>query len=528
MRLGIPLLQSELNSLSSWVAGFYYVRNCLHALASLNPVEVPEVTVFVPKSFDDEVIYPEYTHQTPWLSVIRVPEELLNEQAYGERLQEFVDKHPVDIIFPMLVVPIVALKGRAIGWIPDYQHKHYPEFFDEQEISLREQLFDFLISYCDRIACSSAAVIGDLQRFYPVAQNKGALLRFVSLLPERIYAQTPLATLERLGIREKYIYLPNQFWIHKNHRCVFEAWKLLKDAGREYMLVCTGWSEDFRAPGYYQQLLDYITEHRLQHTIKLLGFIDRDDQVQLYRGAAAVLQPSLFEGWSTSIEDAKTLGKPMIVSNIAVHHEQAGEDALYFDKGSAAHLATFVEAAWDQLSLGYNPTAEMIARRDTTIRAQAFGRALVSLFEQVGAGAIDDGAWNPQRMLPQIAGINRSLAAARAECAARLTVIEQLDAQARELREQLAASEADRAARLTVIERLDAEVTKLREQLAASGEQLKLSEADRLARLEEIQMLQQQLDASESDRVARMHVIRAQQQLLDRPLINVLRRMHFV
>ncbi len=297
-----------------------------------------------------------------------------------------------------------------------------------------------------------------------------------------------VATLERLGIREKYIYLPNQFWIHKNHRCVFEAWKLLKDAGREYMLVCTGWSEDFRAPGYYQQLLDYITEHRLQHTIKLLGFIDRDDQVQLYRGAAAVLQPSLFEGWSTSIEDAKTLGKPMIVSNIAVHHEQAGEDALYFDKGSAEHLATVVEAAWDQLSLGYNPTAEMIARRDTTIRAQAFGRALVSLFEQVGAGAIDDGAWNPQRMLPQI----------------------------------------DRAARLTVIERLDAEVTKLREQLAASGEQLKLSEADRLARLEEIQMLQQQLDASESDRVARMHVIRAQQQLLDRPLINVLRRMHFV
>src|SRR5215212_3279784 len=119
MRLGIPLLQSELNTRHGWVAGFYYVRNCLHALASLSPAQAPEVTVFVPESFDDEVIYPEYVDQAPWLSVVRVPEELLNEQVHGERLREFVDQHPVDIIFPMLVVPTVALKGRAIGWIPD-------------------------------------------------------------------------------------------------------------------------------------------------------------------------------------------------------------------------------------------------------------------------------------------------------------------------------------------------------------------------------------------------------------------------
>ena len=42
--------------------------------------------------------------------------------------------------------------------------------------------------------------------------------------------------------------------------------------------------------------------------ISILGFISRQDQLSLMRDAIAVIQPSLFEGWSTVVEDCKAIG----------------------------------------------------------------------------------------------------------------------------------------------------------------------------------------------------------------------------
>jgi len=46
----------------------------------------------------------------------------------------------------------------------------------------------------------------------------------------------------------------------------------------------------------------------------------------------AIIQPSLFEGWSTVVEDAKSLGKNIIVSDINVHIEQKDERTVVFPK----------------------------------------------------------------------------------------------------------------------------------------------------------------------------------------------------
>jgi glycosyltransferase involved in cell wall biosynthesis len=48
------------------------------------------------------------------------------------------------------------------------------------------------------------------------------------------------------------------------------------------------------------------------------------------KNAQAVIQPSLFEGWSTVVEDAKALNQTLIVSNIAVHKEQLRDKGYFF------------------------------------------------------------------------------------------------------------------------------------------------------------------------------------------------------
>ena len=52
----------------------------------------------------------------------------------------------------------------------------------------------------------------------------------------------------------------------------------------------------------------------------------------------AIIQPSLFEGWSTVVEDAKAIDKLVIVSDILLHREQIELNCLFFDPHSASSL----------------------------------------------------------------------------------------------------------------------------------------------------------------------------------------------
>jgi len=116
---------------------------------------------------------------------------------------------------------------------------------------------------------------------------------------------------------------------------------------------------------------------RTGQPVQLLGVIPRADQIQVLRCAAAVVQPSLFEGWSTVIEDAKALGRPVIASDIAVHREQLEgyEAAHLFKAGDAADLATVLASRWPGLQAGPDTEGERQAaglrdarRRDSALR----------------------------------------------------------------------------------------------------------------------------------------------------------------
>jgi len=57
------------------------------------------------------------------------------------------------------------------------------------------------------------------------------------------------------------------------------------------------------------------------------------------KGATALLQPSLYEGWSTLVEEAKALNKFIILSDLPVHKEQIAGNVAFFDPFNATELA---------------------------------------------------------------------------------------------------------------------------------------------------------------------------------------------
>lgn len=355
MRVGIPLIQNAFNGRSGWIAGFYYVKNSINAIATLPSNDRPEVIAFVPSDFKQSLLLPEYSSDSEWLKIISIP---CDRNGNSTELQKYFDENPCDVYFPFNTIPTFCFNAPMIGWIPDFQHKYIPQFFSETDQKDRELTFHFLLSQSSKIVCSSYNVAQDVEKFYSfVNKDKIAILQFKSSFS---FSQSldEKNILEKYAIDKKYIYLPNQFWMHKNHKTVFEAWHQLKLNRYDYLLVCTGETKDYRNLNYFDELNSFVKNNNLENNIRILGFIDRDEQIQLYKNASAILQPSLFEGWNTSIEDAKAYGKPLIVSDLPVHHEQCGESAYYFNKNDSTALAKLIRDIWATLPQGYDKDRE--------------------------------------------------------------------------------------------------------------------------------------------------------------------------
>lgn len=93
-----------------------------------------------------------------------------------------------------------------------------------------------------------------------------------------------------------------------------------------------------------------MKENHLENDIKILGFIDRKEQLCLMQHSYAIVQPSLFEGWSTVVEDAKALNKFIFVSNLDVHLEQQPKNACFFNATNEDELV--------EKLMNVKPTAE--------------------------------------------------------------------------------------------------------------------------------------------------------------------------
>jgi glycosyltransferase involved in cell wall biosynthesis len=156
---------------------------------------------------------------------------------------------------------------------------------------------------------------------------------------------------------KKYICCMNQFWKHKNHLTLLKAFDLfIKDnPNTATYLVLTGLLNDYRDMSYIKIVENYIS--KLSDHIKIVGFIPRDEQIVLMHKSDFIVQPSLFEGWGTVVEDAKVLDKTILLSDIPIHREQMNEKCRLFDPHNPGELAELIKDEChkehhDDISLG--------------------------------------------------------------------------------------------------------------------------------------------------------------------------------
>ncbi|HEY2943210.1 MAG TPA: glycosyltransferase family 1 protein, partial [Vicinamibacteria bacterium] len=141
--------------------------------------------------------------------------------------------------------------------------------------------------------------------------------------------------LAALGLEPGYLFFPAHTWPHKNHRAAVEALRLLRDRhGLRMRLVCSG------NPRQAQPALDaQIAAAGLEAQVRFLGYCPPADMPSLYRGAAALVFPSLFEGFGMPVLEAMASGCPVVCANRTSLPEVAGDAALLVDPEDHEALA---------------------------------------------------------------------------------------------------------------------------------------------------------------------------------------------
>lgn len=375
LRIGLPLIAGP-----DWLGGVNYLVNLVRAVrlaADQRPVEI----YFVANATNVGHL-PLYQEALPLVDgvvtmsgVERLPEGAPPAIACDGVAGLF---EVIDFFYPSAYTRV---RGHPMAsWIADFQHIHHPELFSRQERERRDACYADYARGARFVVLSSEDARADFVRAFPDAAARPLVLHFHAAPDPSWLLADPRAVQREYGLPDQFLICCNQFWTHKNHETLFEALHRLRERhGRAPHLVCTGATHDYRCGDHFERLSMLLERRGLSDQVHILGAIPRDRQVALLRRSMAVVQPSLFEGWSSIVEEARCFAKRVFLSDIGVHREQLGGEALFFPPRDVDALVRLFDAHLDGLSAGPQAAAEARALSRVEDRVRGFGERFLDL-----------------------------------------------------------------------------------------------------------------------------------------------------
>jgi glycosyltransferase involved in cell wall biosynthesis len=220
------------------------------------------------------------------------------------------------------MLPTVASTPTATT-VLDLQHEEFPEFFSRTQLLYRRRFY--------RRPIEKSGIVITISE-----HARKTILKRYDLEPERVRAihlAVDHDTFRPDGRpRHPFLLYPANAWRHKNHARLFEALALVRRERPELRLVLTGAGHDALT------LADGVVSR---------GHVPLVELVDLYRSAAAVVYPSLYEGFGMPCLEAMACGCPVAASNVASLPEVCGDAAVYLDPTSVESIADAIRSVLD-------------------------------------------------------------------------------------------------------------------------------------------------------------------------------------
>jgi glycosyltransferase involved in cell wall biosynthesis len=229
---------------------------------------------------------------------------------------------PLSVMLPPLDTPPAATT------VLDVQHEVFPEFFSPAELAYRRRVYGWTVK-------KSRIVI-------TISEHaREAMIERLHLDPNRVRAIHLAVDHDRFRPdgrpREPFLLYPANAWKHKNHARLFEAFARVRRERPGLRLILTGAGHE-RLP--------------LGEGVESRGHVDLDRLAGLYRTAAALVYPSLYEGFGIPCVEAMACGCPVAASNVASIPEVCGDAAVYFDPLDPESIAEGIERVLDHPPAG--------------------------------------------------------------------------------------------------------------------------------------------------------------------------------
>jgi alpha-1,3-rhamnosyl/mannosyltransferase len=196
----------------------------------------------------------------------------------------------------------------------------------------------------------SEATRDDLLRHYP----QPGLAERVTVVPEGWSLGTVAPGALPEGLEPGFLLAVGTIEPRKNYPRLLAAYRLLRDRGGAPPLVVVG-----RVGWAYGGALD---ELRSTPGVRLLSGVDDPTLRALYRSAAALAFPSLYEGFGLPLLEAMAEGLPAVAGNAGALPELAGDAAVLVDPLDVEAIAAGLERALGDSELRARLTAAGPAR----------------------------------------------------------------------------------------------------------------------------------------------------------------------
>ena len=262
-------------------------------------------------------------------------------------LEKRLKKYGINIISHSNICTGKKSITKSIVWIPDFQFFHFPNNFSLKYKILKKINLLIYSKYSDQILLSSNTAKNDLKKICYPAFKMALVNSFCFPESKKMNRSILKKILKDYKIPNKFFYVPNQYWVHKNHKVVLKALKFLKKNSK-IKIISTGFSQDYRFPDYFKSISKYINDNKLNNNFIYLGVVPDKIVKYLMHKCLAIINPSKFEGWNTSVEQGKAIGKKIILSNISTHKEQNPPDAYFFGVNNYLELAKILNQTWSK------------------------------------------------------------------------------------------------------------------------------------------------------------------------------------
>lgn len=315
MRLAInirPLVPGKIGGMET------YVRNIIARLAQRRDVE--EICLLTGAQ----------SHGVIEGSSARVHEVLIADDDPGTRISRELLRRKSDLLFcPLIDLEPCGSAVPSLVTIPDLQHESHPELFDARSLAWRRAAYRASVTSADVVFTISRYSRESIRRTY--ATDPGKVIE-VPLDVDDVFrgpvdCATDQAVREQYQLPPAYVFYPAITWRHKNHVRLLEALQRFNASGHPplSLVLCGG-----RGSGH-DEMIEAIIRLGLRSRVKMLERVPAHHLPSLYRGAFALVLPSLFEGFGLPILEAFHASCPVVCSDRTSCPEVAGDAAEYID-----------------------------------------------------------------------------------------------------------------------------------------------------------------------------------------------------